>query len=258
MKKEEVDLIIFKVSSNGQDAINMKIYKNGTTCRSGVGGLPQLGISAMSFVNDTRFFDPLLAKVPDEIFEKPINYEEPTPNGYVEYVVAFYSASEANLFLKYISLIKRWVVSLFGKSQDSHLGERTDWKQSTGIRVKLDAQSRFNHPIMSLLDGLTMEAAELTNDLYFDAIMQIVYKAKSSTLPKETILTCPKTDTEIKADFENYVSQMLQSARKWDMRKYVENKTYEIEGMTFHGQVEQTQNSFRVLFVPGFKIVTDR
>lgn len=207
MTKEEIELIIFKVSADGQDAINMKIYKNGTTCRYGVGGLPQLGISAMSFIYDTKYFAPLIDKVPDEILSKPLNYEEPTPNGYLEYVIAFY-----------------------GVSENGDTGERAKWTKSTGVRVKLDQQSSFNHPIIGLLDGLIMEAAQLTNDWYFDSVMQIVYNAKSSTLPKETILSCPKTEKEIKADFENYVSQMLQSARKWDMRKYVENKTYEIEG----------------------------
>ena len=42
MKKEEVELIILKVTADGQDAINMKIYKNGTTCRYGVGGYVRL------------------------------------------------------------------------------------------------------------------------------------------------------------------------------------------------------------------------
>lgn len=94
---------------------------------------------------------------------------------------------------------------------------------------------------MGLLDGLTMEAAELTNELYFDAITQIVYKAKSSTIPKETILTCPKTKNEISKDYENYVDQMIQSARKWDMRKYVENKTYEVEGKICKAIAKQVQ-----------------
>jgi hypothetical protein len=52
---------------------------------------------------------------------------------------------------------------------------------------------------------------------------------------------------------------MLESARKSDMRKYVENKTYEIEGMIFKGDVKQTHDSFRVAFVPqdaGLKIYT--
>ena len=76
MKKETVELIILKVTADGQDAINMKIYKNGTTCRYGVGGLPQLGVGLMSFVNDSRYFDPLIEKVPQDVLDQPINKVE--------------------------------------------------------------------------------------------------------------------------------------------------------------------------------------
>jgi hypothetical protein len=227
MTKNEVELIIFKVSADNQDAINMKIYKDGTTCRYGVGGLPQLGISAMSCIPDAKYFTPLMELVPVEILEKPLNYEEPTPNGYLEYVIAFY-----------------------GVSENGDTGERAKWTKSTGVRVRIDQQSSFDHPIMGLLDGLTMEAAQLTNGWYFDAMMQVVYNAKSSALPKETFLSSPKTGQEIETDFENYISQMLQSARKWDMGKYVENKTYEVNGAICKGVVTQTHDSFSVTFMP--------
>jgi len=97
---------------------------------------------------------------------------------------------------------------------------------------------------------LTMDAAELTNELYFDIMMNVVYKAKSSTLPNETIMATPKTEKEIKTDFENYVNQMLQSARKWDMRNFVENKTYEIDGTICKAVVKQDSRSFKVTFHP--------
>lgn len=228
MKKEDVELIILKVSADGQDAINMKIYKNGTTCRSGVGGLPQLGIGVMTFVNDDRYFAPLIAKVPQEILDQPINKEEPlTPNGYLEYVMAF-----------------------FGDSKNGDSGERAEWKKSTGVRIKLDQQSDFNHPIMGLLDGLTMEAAELTNEVYFDVVMLAKWKAKSSTLPEQTIITQPKTENEIHEDYENYVNQMIGSARKWDMNQYTLNKTYQIEGTKTVAQINHDANSFGIRFLP--------
>jgi len=228
MEKETVELIILKVTADGQDAINMKIYKNGTTCRYGVGGLPQLGVGVMSFVNDSRFFDPLIEKVPLEILDQPINKaEEQTPYGYLEYVIAFY-----------------------GNSKNGDTGERADWAESTGIRIKLDQRSNFNHPIMGLLDGLTMEAAELTNELYFDVIMKAKWKAKSSTLPEQTIITQPKTEKDIHQDYENYVNQMIGSARKWDMNKYILNKTYEIEGNKTTAFIDQSNGNFGIRFVP--------
>jgi len=228
MKKEEVELIILKVSANGQDAINMKIYKNGTTCRIGVGGLPQLGIGVMSFVDDSRFFDPLISQVPQEILDQPINKEEAnTPNGYLEYLIAF-----------------------FGESKNGDTGERADWAKSTGVRIKLDQKTNFNHPIMGVLDGLTMTAAELTNELYFDAIMTAKWKVKSSSLPEQTIITQPKTDSEIHKDYENYINQMTYSARKWDMTKFIQNKTYTLNDSKTKAIIDQATNSFNIRFIP--------
>ncbi len=227
MTKEEVELIIFKVTADGQEAINMKIYKNGTTCRHGVGGLPQIGISGMSFFYDSRFFDPLIAKVPEEILERPIMYEEETPNGYLEYIVAFY-----------------------GVSKNGDTGEGAEWTKSTGIRVKLDHQTSFRDPIMGLLDGLTMDAAELTNEWYFDIIMNSKYKALSSTLPKETIIAQPKTDQEIHTNFANYINHMMISTRNWSMEDFDKNKTYTIYNEVCKGTISQTQQGFSISFAP--------
>jgi len=226
MTKQEIELIIFKVSADGQDAISMKIYKNGTICRYGVGGLPQLGIAGMSFFNDSKFFDSLIDKVPDDILEKPMTYEEETPNGYLEYVIAFY-----------------------GVSKNGEMGEHADWEKSTGIRVKLDHQSNFKHPIMRFLDGLTMDAAELTNEWYFDIAIFAAYKMKSSTLP-ETIFMLPKTEKEIYNDFANYINQMMTSARNWNMSDFDKNKTYEQDGKIYKGVIKQDGHTFKIDFLP--------
>lgn len=226
MTKAEVELIIFKVTADGQEAFNMKIYKNGTTCRHGVGGLPQLGISAMSFFNNSNFFDPLIEKVPEQLLEKPMNYEEETPNGYLEYVIAFY-----------------------GVSDNGDTGERANWTKSTGIRAKLDQQSNFRDPIMGFLDGLTLDAAELTNEWYFDVAIFAEYKMQSSTIPKETIFALPKTEKEIHNDFENYINQMMTSARGWSMSNFDKNKTYERDGKTYTGIIQQDKQSFSINFV---------
>ena len=226
MKKEEVELIIFKVTADGQEAFNMKIYKNGTTCRYGVGGIPQLGISGMSFFNNSIFFDPLIAKVPDELLERPLNYEEETPNGYLEYIIAF-----------------------FGVSKNGDTGERADWEKSTGIRVKLDQQSNFRDPIMGFLDGLTLDAAELTNEWYFDIMILAEYKMKSSTMPIETIIALPKTENEIHNDFVNYINQMMTSARKWSMADFDKNKTYEMDRKSYTGLIQQDEQSFCINFM---------
>jgi len=225
MQKVEVELIIIKVASDGQDAINMKIYKNGTTCRYGVGGLPQLGIAGMSFFDNSVFFDALIAKVPDEIFENPILYDEETPNGSLEYSIMFY-----------------------GVSSNGETGERAKWTKSNGVVVKQDTQSTFKHPLMGFLDSLTMEAIELTNEWYFDIIINSKWKVLSSTLPKSTIVTEPKTEKEINNDYENYVNQMMTSARQWSMADFGNNKTYDKAEKTLKATIKQSSSKFSIYF----------
>jgi hypothetical protein len=170
----------------------------------------------------------LISKVPQEILDQPINKEEAnTPNGYLEYLIAF-----------------------FGDSKNGDTGERADWAKSTGVRIKLDQRTNFNHPIMGVLDGLTMTAAELTNELYFDAIMTAKWKVKSSTLSEQTIITQPKTDSEIHKDYENYINQMIGSARKWDMNQFIKNKTYKINDSITKAFIDQTGNRFSIRFIP--------
>jgi hypothetical protein len=226
MTKNEVELIIFKVIADGQEAINMKIYKNGTTCRHGVGGLPELTISGMSFFNDSRFFDPLIEKVPDHLLESPINYEEATPNGYLEYVIAFY-----------------------GVSSNGDTGENANWTKSTGIRVKLDHQSTLNDPLLGFLDGFTMDAAELTNEWYFDTIMLSKYNMLSSNMPKDSIISQPKTEIEVHSEYENYINIMIGSARRWSMANFADNKTYERDGKLYKAVIRQGDQSFGINFI---------
>lgn len=227
MNKNEIELIILKVIANGEEALNMKIYKEGTVCRHGVGGLPQLGISAMSHFGDSRFFDPLLEKIPDDLTGNPQEYKEETPNGSLEYILAFY-----------------------GVSTNGQHGEQAAWSKSTGIRLLLDQQTSFRHPVLSFIDAFSMDAVEITNEWYFDVIMNIMYDAKSSTLPPQTLIATPKTRIEIEEDCGNYVSQMLGSTRNWDMRQFVMNKTYEVQGITTQGKVTLNNGSVDFNFQP--------
>lgn len=226
MKKQEVELIICKVSSNGEDALNMKIYKNGTTCRYGNGGLPRIGISGMSFFENSNYFDHLIKLVPENILVQPINHQEPTPNGMLEYVLAF-----------------------FGDSRNGETGERADWSKSTGIRLALDNQTKFRHQILSFTDSFCMEAANITNDWYFDIIMNSVFKVKSNTLPDQTMITQPKTNEEIKSAFQHYVNQIKQSPRNWDLTKFGEGKIYkDSSGKTYRSNIKNNGNHFDIKF----------
>ena len=226
MKKQEIELIICQVSVNGEDALNLKIYKDGTTCRYGTGGLPQLGISGMSFFENSKHFDHLINLVPDDLLQNPINYQEEHPNGMLQYVIAF-----------------------FGNSKNGETGERADWAESTGIRFALDAQSQFRHQILGFVDNFVMEAAQITNDWYFDVIVNAVYQLKSSALPDQTIITQPKTEEEVGEDFVNYVTQIQQSARGWDLTKFGNGKSYKSkEGKEHQAEISLNGDSFNFRF----------
>jgi len=228
MKKEEVELVIIKIAVENEEAFHMKIYKNGTVCRTGAGGLPSLNTGMMSFVGDGRYFDPLLEKIPQDVLDQPVTYEEEeAPHGFMEFMVAF-----------------------FGDSQNGLTGERADWAKSTGVRIKMDQQSKYRHPIMGFVDNLAMDAAELTNELYFDVIMHTKWKAKSSTLPERTLIHAPKSEAEIHTDYDHYVNQMTFSARKWNLNKFAKGKTYEINGAEHIAFINHTEESFQISFLP--------
>ena len=202
MDKKEVEQILIIVKSGQAEALNMKIYKNGIICRHGCGGLPQIGISGMSFTESSTAFDKLIELVPQEILDKPISYQDEKIETPLEYIIAFY-----------------------GVSKNGDTGEGADWTKSTGIRLLIDTNTSFRHPILSFVDTFSLDAAEQTNSLYFDVIVNAVYKLKSTTLPP-TILAVPKTDKEIQNDFENYVNQIRYSARQWDITSFAKNKIY--------------------------------
>jgi hypothetical protein len=202
MKKKEVELILIIVKSAESEALNMKIYKNGIICRRGCGGLPEIGISAMSFTDSSTTFDKLIDLVPEEILEKPISYLQEQIENPLEYLIAFY-----------------------GVSKNGETGERAEWTKSTGIRLLIDTNTTFKHPILSFVDSFSLDAAELSNSWYFDIMINVVYKLKSTTLP-QTILATPKTDKEIQNDFENYVTQIRFSSRQWDLASFAKGKIY--------------------------------
>jgi hypothetical protein len=203
MTKEEVEQILIIVKSGQSEALNMKIYKNGIICRHGCGGIPQIGISGMSFTDNSETFDKLMEVVPQQILDNPTNYQDEKINIPLEYIIAFY-----------------------GVSSNGETGEDAEWTKSTGIRLLIDTKTAFRHPILSFSDTFSMDAMEKTNSLYFDVIINAVYKFKATTLPPQTMIALPKTHKEIQKDFENYINQMSNSPRKWDLIALSKDKIY--------------------------------
>jgi hypothetical protein len=231
MNKNEVEQILIIVKSGQDEALNMKIYKNGTICRRGCGGLPQINTSGMSFTESSVIFDKLMESVPEVVLETPINHQDPEINSPLEYIVAFY-----------------------GISKNGETGERAEWTKSTGIRFLIDNNTTFRHPLLSFCDGIAIEATKLTNEWYFDVILMSTQKVKSNKLPEQTIIASPKSDNELNADFTNYISQTDKS----DLQLFANNKIYvdksEIEHkLTFTISENSVNYNFQPIGLSGFK-----
>lgn len=199
MNKNEVEQLLIIVKSGANEALNIKIYKNGTICRRGCGGLPPINTSGMSFTESSVIFDKLMESVPEAVLQTPVNYEDPKINSPLEYIVAFY-----------------------GISKNGERGERAQWTKSTGIRFLIDNNTEFRHPLLSFCDGIAIEAAKLTNEWYFDVILMSTQKFKSNKLPEQTIILSPKSENELNDDFSNYINQINKS----DLQLFANNKIY--------------------------------
>jgi len=190
MNKQEVEQVLIIVRSGQQEALSMKIYKDGTLCRKGCGRLPEIGISAISHTGSSAIFDQLMQVVPQQLLDNPIQYRDEQIITPLEYIIGFY-----------------------GVSKNGETGERAEWSKTTGIQLLLDANTGFRQAVLSFADTFSMEAVEKTNSWYFDVIVNTVYKLKSNSLPP-TIIAAPPAEKEIQTHFEHYVSQIRSSARK--------------------------------------------
>jgi hypothetical protein len=228
MNKDEVEEILIKVKLGQDEALNMKIYKNGTLCRQGCGGVPKVGIGAMSFTDNSEIFDKLMEKVPQEILDNSGNHEDEKINVPLEYIICFY-----------------------GVSKNGDTGERAEWTKSAGYRFLLDSNTSFRHPIIGFIDSFAIEAADVTNSWYFDVIINAIYGFKSNILPGQTIITIPKTEQEKQTGFQNYVKQMNDSVRKWDIFSYGNNKTYKTkDGIELKPSFRKKGDNYSFRFLP--------
>ena len=89
MKKEEVELIIIGMNVGEEQILNMKIYKDGTLCRRGCGGLPTFNISGMTTEGEKKYWDQLVLLLDDKIVEKPIGHQDEKITNPVDYFIAF-------------------------------------------------------------------------------------------------------------------------------------------------------------------------
>jgi len=223
MDKSEVEQVLITVKSGIEEALNIKIYKNGILARRGSGGLPGVTISGMSFMEDSFYFDKLMQSVSQQILDENINHEEKIITGSLEYLVAFY-----------------------GVSSNGDHGERAAWTKSTGIRFFMDEATGLRHNLLGFVDGLAIEAVKLTNSWYFDIMMLALENKRSGALPGQTLVSAPETDEELNKDFQNYFEQ----TGKKDLPGFVKDKTYtDTSGVAHEIVFEINEQSLNYTFV---------
>jgi hypothetical protein len=227
MDKNEVEQILIIVKSLYKEALFIKIYREGTLCRRGVGSLPEIGISAVSATGCSSLFDNMMNKVPQQLLDNPFVYEEQKIDQPLEYIVAFY-----------------------GVSKNGQTGEHAEWTKSTGIRLLLDSRTTFEHPVFEFVDTFALDAAEQTNSWYFDIMVHAAYKLTAEALP-QTLFALPQTERQIQLDFENYMQQMRSSTRKWSIADLAKGKVYtDAIKRQFIANITQTEEALNLKFVP--------
>lgn len=203
MKKSEVELLIVGIKLGKEEILNMKIYKDGTLCRVGSGGMPTCSITGMTMEGDTKYWDNLIALVDEKIVETPINYQEEKITTPLEYFLVF-----------------------FGASTNGETGERANWTKNSGIRFLLDSNTSFNHPLLGFLDNFAIQAASVTNEWFFDIVMTAIHDFKPLNL-ENTFVTVPKTVPERQEDLSRYVNQIVANGQKgWDIVKIGNGRKY--------------------------------
>lgn len=199
MKKAEVELIVISIKSGSEEALHLKVYKDGTLARRGCGGLPGVKISGMSFTGGPAFFDQLMQHVSQQVLDQPVHHEEEIISKPLEYLVAFY-----------------------GQSDNGEQGERASWTKSCGLRFFMDENTGFRHQLLGFTDGFAVEAVKLTDAWYFDIVMLALDNMRSSALPEQT-LAMGQDDPEAKElDFRHYFEQ----APKKGLPAFAAGKTY--------------------------------
>lgn len=199
MDKLEVEHILISLKSGTEEALSIKIYKNGILARRGCGGVPAVAISGMSFTGDSSYFDKLMQHVPQHILDEHVNHEEKILTKSLEYIVAFY-----------------------GVSKNGDQGERAEWTKSTGIRFFMDEGTSFRHNILGFADGLAVEAMKLTDSWYFDIVMLALDKMKSNALPAQSLVSASTNEEELDKDFNHYFQQVDKKA----LTSFASDKVY--------------------------------
>lgn len=230
MKKNEVELIIVGIKMGNEEILHMKIYKDGTLCRSGSGGMPTSSITGMTVEGSQQYWEKSISLIDERVIENPVSYKDEKITSPLEYYLAF-----------------------FGASSNGETGESAKWTKTSGARFLLDSNTSFKHPLLGFIDDFAIKTAELTNEWFFDVIMTAVYGLQPINLEK-TFVTVPKTEEEKQQALSNYVNQILASRTiGWDLVKIGNDRKYKTkEGVELTSKVTTNGNQVSINFYEVF------
>lgn len=224
MNKADVELVVIIVKSGTEEALNLKIYKNGTLARRGCGGLPGVKISGMSLNAGPGFFLGVMGNVSQQVLDSPINYEEKITKTALEYQVSFY-----------------------GQSSNGDQGERAEWTQSCTLRFLMDEGTGYRNQLLGFVDGLAIEAMKLTDSWYFDIVMLALETQRSNVLPEHTIVSSFSSEEMADEAFQAYFQQV----NKKDLPLFMQDKIYvDADGLSYKLVLKMDDESLTYVFEP--------
>ncbi len=227
MKKEEVELVVLGVSLGNEEALKMKVYKDGTLCRIGSGGIPNNGVSGITYEGSFDYFARLMEKIDERLLEKPRNLETKGINSTpLVYYVVFY-----------------------GESQNGETGEQAKWNKSTGVKVAIDPQQTERPDLVRYLDSLLMFIAEITNEWYFDIVMSGAFSLNPVGLPN-TLIGTPNNEEKQKKILDTYLQNILaQKRRGWDIVAIGHDREFKnSQGRVLSSVVKAEENDVSISF----------
>jgi hypothetical protein len=201
MKKQELEMVLIKVTIQQEEALLIKVYKNGGLVRNGAGGIPPVGIGCLTELPDSRLWDQTLALIPDALLTLNGVYKAENIRNPFSYTVAFY-----------------------GESANGQTGEHADWKRSQGIHIEADLEGP-HPPLLGALDGFASTVAGLTHEWFFDVVVLVCFGMKQENL-LQGIISQPKTEAEKQQAWIQFMTQLKQGPAASEIPNYPKGKVY--------------------------------
>lgn len=204
MQKEAVGMLQFSSQINGEDALMVKLFRDGTVVREGGGGLPAVGIMGQYRATHNRLFEQMLNLIPTEILEKPIVWQQPDNRLPVDYKVLAYAGNK-----------------------NQGIGLQAEWAGIAGLRVVFDLHNPPPNALVSLADKLINAARSVTTSQYFDIMVEAVYRHHSNALPDNTLIDVYEDSPEwLQKAMGRYAVQMATVSAKMKLEELPKGKLY--------------------------------